>query len=85
MGTEEHLSGADGSTAARWQPSPWVLERRDRISFQLQPLPALGDPAPITQALAAARLAEDLGFDAVSFGDHPLFLDCWLWLAAVAS
>jgi alkanesulfonate monooxygenase SsuD/methylene tetrahydromethanopterin reductase-like flavin-dependent oxidoreductase (luciferase family) len=69
----------------RWQPSPWVVERRDRISFHLQPLPADDDPAPIDRALAAAQLAEDLGFDAVSFGDHPLYLDCWVWLAAVAT
>ena len=31
------------------------------------------------------RLAEELGFDAVSFGDHPLLLDCWVWLAAAAT
>ena len=41
--------------------------------------------APIERALAAARLAEELGFDAVSFGDHPILLDCWVWLAAVAA
>jgi alkanesulfonate monooxygenase SsuD/methylene tetrahydromethanopterin reductase-like flavin-dependent oxidoreductase (luciferase family) len=78
----------------RWQPSPWVVERRDRISFQLQPLPSLSqllpsviydDPEPIKRAIAAAQLAEELGFDAVSFGDHPLVFDCWIWLAAVAT
>jgi alkanesulfonate monooxygenase SsuD/methylene tetrahydromethanopterin reductase-like flavin-dependent oxidoreductase (luciferase family) len=81
-----HAAGAaDDSARARWQPSPWVLERRGRISFQVQPCPTPDEPAPIERALAAARLAEELGFDAVSFGDHPILLDCWVWLAAVAA
>jgi alkanesulfonate monooxygenase SsuD/methylene tetrahydromethanopterin reductase-like flavin-dependent oxidoreductase (luciferase family) len=62
-----------------------VLERRDRISFQLQPSLVLGDPAPMARVLAAARLAEELGFDAVSFGDHPVLSDCWSRLAAIAT
>jgi alkanesulfonate monooxygenase SsuD/methylene tetrahydromethanopterin reductase-like flavin-dependent oxidoreductase (luciferase family) len=83
---DPHAAGtAADSSPAPWRPSPWVLERRGRISFQVQPFPALDDPAPTERALAAARLAEELGFDAVSFGDHPLFLDCWVWLAAVAA
>jgi alkanesulfonate monooxygenase SsuD/methylene tetrahydromethanopterin reductase-like flavin-dependent oxidoreductase (luciferase family) len=75
----------DHPSHRRWQPSPWVVERRNRISFQLQPSPALDDPASITPALGAARLAEELGFDAVSFGDHPMLLDCGVWLAAAAA
>ena len=83
---DPHAGGAvDESARARWQPLPWVLERRGRISFQVQPFPTPDEPAPIERALAAARLAEELGFDAVSFGDHPLLLDCWVWLAAAAA
>jgi alkanesulfonate monooxygenase SsuD/methylene tetrahydromethanopterin reductase-like flavin-dependent oxidoreductase (luciferase family) len=68
-----------------WQPSPWVLERRGRISFQIQPCPTLDEPAPIERALATVEVAEELGFDAVAFGDHPIMLDCWVWLAAAAT
>jgi alkanesulfonate monooxygenase SsuD/methylene tetrahydromethanopterin reductase-like flavin-dependent oxidoreductase (luciferase family) len=77
--------GPAGAGPARREPAPWVLERRGRVSFQVQPFPPPGDPAPVDTGLAAARLAEDLGFDAVSFGDHPVLLDCWTWLAAVAA
>jgi alkanesulfonate monooxygenase SsuD/methylene tetrahydromethanopterin reductase-like flavin-dependent oxidoreductase (luciferase family) len=42
-------------------------------------------PAPIERALATVDVAEELGFDAASFGDHPVMLDCWVWLAAVAT
>jgi hypothetical protein len=96
MGTEQRAGGAaapdpppagavgDGAPA-RWQPSPWVLERRGRNRFQVQPCPVFEDRAPIERALAYARLAEELGFDAVSFGDHPMLLDCWVWLAAAAA
>jgi alkanesulfonate monooxygenase SsuD/methylene tetrahydromethanopterin reductase-like flavin-dependent oxidoreductase (luciferase family) len=71
--------------ARHWQASPWVVECRGRISYQIQPTPTLEEPAPIQRALATAQLAEELGFDAVSFGDHPAMLDCWVWLAAVAT
>jgi alkanesulfonate monooxygenase SsuD/methylene tetrahydromethanopterin reductase-like flavin-dependent oxidoreductase (luciferase family) len=69
----------------QWQPSAWVIERRGRISFQVQPTPTLEEPAPIERALATVKLAEELGFDAVSFGDHPAMLDCWVWLAAAST
>ena len=37
---DPHAAGAaDDSPRARWQPSPWVLERRGRISFQVQTFP----------------------------------------------
>ncbi len=97
MDVEERRSGAttadphaseptdDDTAQGRWQPSPWVLERRGRISFQFQPFPTFDESAPIEQAVAAARLAEELGLDAVSFGDHPILLDCWVWLAAAAA
>jgi alkanesulfonate monooxygenase SsuD/methylene tetrahydromethanopterin reductase-like flavin-dependent oxidoreductase (luciferase family) len=68
-----------------WQPSPWVVEHRGRISFQVQPCPTLEEPSPIERALATVEVAEELGFDAVSFGDHPMMLDCWVWLAAAAA
>jgi alkanesulfonate monooxygenase SsuD/methylene tetrahydromethanopterin reductase-like flavin-dependent oxidoreductase (luciferase family) len=62
-----------------------MVERRGRISFQVQTCPTLDERAPIERALATVELAEELGFDAVSFGDHPIMLDCWVWLAAAAT
>jgi hypothetical protein len=95
VNADKQLSGAStpGPDAARpadvsgrcWQPSPWVVERRGRISFQVQPCPTLDEPAPIERALATVEVAEELGFDAVAFGDHPIMLDCWVWLAAAAT
>ena len=94
MNADDRPSGVSNSEpkAARravdserfWQPSPWVVEHRGRISFQVQPCPTLVEPAPIERALATVEFAEELGFDAVSFGDHPMMLDCWVWLAAAA-
>jgi alkanesulfonate monooxygenase SsuD/methylene tetrahydromethanopterin reductase-like flavin-dependent oxidoreductase (luciferase family) len=62
-----------------------VVERRGRINFQIQPCPTLDERAPIERALATVELAEELGFDAVGFGDHPMMVDCWVWLAAAAT
>jgi Luciferase-like monooxygenase len=48
-------------------------------------LPSLRRVRAHRSGAAAARLAEELGLDAVSFGDHPTLLDCWVWLAAAAA
>ncbi|HEX5417332.1 MAG TPA: TIGR03619 family F420-dependent LLM class oxidoreductase [Chloroflexota bacterium] len=68
-----------------WQLSPWVAERRGRIGFALQVFPIDTRVDPARHLLAAGRLAEDLGFDALFLGDHPAWaLECWVHLAALA-
>ncbi|HEX6737515.1 MAG TPA: LLM class flavin-dependent oxidoreductase [Vicinamibacteria bacterium] len=65
--------------------SPWVAERRGRIGFALQIFPIDTKEEPARHLLAAGRLAEELGFDAVFLGDHPAWaLECWVHLAALA-
>jgi alkanesulfonate monooxygenase SsuD/methylene tetrahydromethanopterin reductase-like flavin-dependent oxidoreductase (luciferase family) len=69
-----------------WTMSPWVAAHRDRISFALQVFPIDTPHAPARHLLAAARLAEAVGFDAFFVGDHPAWgLDPWVHLAAVAA
>jgi alkanesulfonate monooxygenase SsuD/methylene tetrahydromethanopterin reductase-like flavin-dependent oxidoreductase (luciferase family) len=59
---------------------PWVVERRDRITFGLAIAPALGAPLVDT-----AKRVEALGFDAFYVGDHPGWEhDCWIQLALLA-
>src|SRR6185437_9996571 len=68
-----------------WQLSPWVAEHRGRIGFALQVFPIDTKVDPARHLLAAGRLAEDLGFDALFLGDHPAWaLECWVHLAALA-
>jgi alkanesulfonate monooxygenase SsuD/methylene tetrahydromethanopterin reductase-like flavin-dependent oxidoreductase (luciferase family) len=50
---------------------PWVAERRDRITFGLQLSASRGPQDPGPALVAAARVADGLGFDAVYLGDHP--------------
>src|SRR5215217_792940 len=64
---------------------PWVAERRDRITFGLQLSASRGTQAPGPALVAAARVADDLGFDAVYLGDHPAWSpDPFLHFAAMA-
>lgn len=59
---------------------PWVVERRDRITFGVVLTPAVG--APMTET---AKRVEALGFDAFYVGDHPGWLpDCWVQLTLLA-
>jgi alkanesulfonate monooxygenase SsuD/methylene tetrahydromethanopterin reductase-like flavin-dependent oxidoreductase (luciferase family) len=60
-----------GWPAIDWQPSAWVHEFRDRIGFAVQVFPIDTPTDPGRHLLAAARLAEDLSFDAFFVGDHP--------------
>jgi alkanesulfonate monooxygenase SsuD/methylene tetrahydromethanopterin reductase-like flavin-dependent oxidoreductase (luciferase family) len=53
------------------QPHPWVLARRERVTFGLQAFAPLGDPEPGAKVLRAGRLADELGLDAFYIGDHP--------------
>ncbi|HMM43501.1 MAG TPA: hypothetical protein PKA95_16535, partial [Thermomicrobiales bacterium] len=50
---------------------PWVVERRERVTFGLLAFAHPRDPAPVASVLAAGRLADRLGVDAVYPGDHP--------------
>jgi alkanesulfonate monooxygenase SsuD/methylene tetrahydromethanopterin reductase-like flavin-dependent oxidoreductase (luciferase family) len=69
----------------QWSLSPWIAEHCDRVSFALQVFPNDTKTDPTKQLLAAGRLAEDLGFDAFFFGDHPAWgLECWVHMAALA-
>ena len=70
---------------ADWPLSPWVEERRERVSFGLQIFPIDTKIDPARHLLAAGQLAEELGFDALLLGDHPAWaLECWVHLAALA-
>ena len=66
-------------------PHPWVVERRERVTFGVQPVARPDDPRSGERMLAAGRLADDLGLDAVYFGDHPAQTsEVWLHLSALA-
>ncbi len=56
------------------------------IGFGLQVFPVETRNDPTRALLAAGRLAEELGFDAFFFGDHPAWgLECWVHMAALAT
>ena len=56
---------------ATWTSSPWVGQHQNRVGFGLQVFPIDTPSDPVRQMLAAGRHAEELGFDAFFFGDHP--------------
>lgn len=63
---------------------PWVAERKGQIRFAAQ-LNAGDAPEPGRALVAAARGVEELGFDAVYLGDHPVWTpDVYLHLTAIA-
>ena len=65
-----------------WQTHPWVARAEHEIRFATAGGP-LRDPE---QILGFARHAEELGFDAVWYNDHPMrLLDCFSVLSAVAA
>jgi alkanesulfonate monooxygenase SsuD/methylene tetrahydromethanopterin reductase-like flavin-dependent oxidoreductase (luciferase family) len=64
---------------------PWVEGRRDRVTFALQLGTGGEGPDPGRQRIAAARLADELGFEALYLGDHPAWgPDPFLLFAAMA-
>lgn len=72
--------------SAQQSPSPWVEQHRERVGFGLQVFPLDTPDEPVRRMLAAGRLAEELGFDAFYFGDHPSWgPECWLHMAALAA
>lgn len=63
----------------------WVEDRRDRVTFGLQAVPAPRSPRPGHQVVEAALLAEELGLDAFYVPDHPAWApEAWVHLAAIA-
>lgn len=72
--------------ALDWQQSAWPQQFRDRTGFAVQVFPIDTPTDPARHLVAAARLAEELGFDAFSVGDHPAWaLDPFVHLAAIAA
>ncbi len=64
---------------------PWVVERRERVTFGLLAFAYRSDPAPTASVLAAGQLADRLGLDAFYLGDHPArTTDPWAMLSALA-
>ena len=68
-------------TTTSWEAHPFVAEASERIRFATAGGP-MGSP---DELVAFARAAEDRGFDACWYNDHPLrLLGCWSLLAAMA-
>ena len=66
-------------------PHPWVVERRERVTFGVQAFARPDDPQPGARVLAAGRLVDELGLDAFYIGDHPAQqTEVWMHLAALA-
>jgi len=64
----------------------WVEQHRDRVGVGVQLFAQPDDPTPARTLLAAGRLADELGLDAVFLGDHPAYApEAWLHLAALAA
>ena len=69
-----------------WPLSPWVKSHRDIVNFGLHVFPIETKDDPIRYMLDAGRLAEELGFDAFIFSDHPAWgPECWVHMAALAA
>lgn len=63
---------------------PWVAERKGQFRFAAQ-LNAGSNPEPGRTLVEAARGIEEIGFDAVFLGDHPVWTpDVYLHLTAMA-
>jgi alkanesulfonate monooxygenase SsuD/methylene tetrahydromethanopterin reductase-like flavin-dependent oxidoreductase (luciferase family) len=68
-----------------WPIHSWVAEHQEQIGFALQVFPIDTANDPVGNMLAAGRLAEELGFDAFIFCDHPGWgPECWVHMAALA-
>jgi alkanesulfonate monooxygenase SsuD/methylene tetrahydromethanopterin reductase-like flavin-dependent oxidoreductase (luciferase family) len=72
--------------AKAWPLSSWVAEHRDRVGFSLHVFPLDTKDEPVKRMLDAGQLAEELGFDAFIFSDHPAWgPECWVHMAALAA
>jgi len=66
--------------------SPWVAERRDRVSFSVQAFAWNDDPTPGHSVVEAGIACERVGLDGYFIGDHPAYAtEAWLHLTAVAA
>lgn len=64
---------------------PWVASIRDRITFGLQVIARSGEPEPGKKIVTAAKIADELGFEALYLGDHPAWSpEPWTHFAALA-
>ncbi|MCC6792411.1 MAG: LLM class flavin-dependent oxidoreductase [Thermomicrobiales bacterium] len=64
---------------------PWIASIRDRVTFGLQVVARAGEPEPGKKIVAAARVADELGFEALYLGDHPAWSpEPWTHFAAMA-
>ena len=69
-----------------WQQSAWARQFQDHAGFAVHVFPIDTLVNPAQHLVATARLAEELGFDALFVGDHPAWaLDPFLHLAAIAA
>jgi alkanesulfonate monooxygenase SsuD/methylene tetrahydromethanopterin reductase-like flavin-dependent oxidoreductase (luciferase family) len=72
--------------AHEWPHSPWVAEFQDRVGFALLVFPIETPVDPARHLLAAGRLAEELGYDAILLADHPAWgLECFVHMAVLAA
>jgi alkanesulfonate monooxygenase SsuD/methylene tetrahydromethanopterin reductase-like flavin-dependent oxidoreductase (luciferase family) len=72
--------------ADTWSLAPWVAEHQDHVGFSLHVFPIDTQDEPVQRMLEAGRLAEELGFDAFVFSDHPAWgPECWVHMAALAA
>jgi probable F420-dependent oxidoreductase len=72
--------------ALDWQQSAWAQQFHDHVGFAVHVFPIDTPVDPARHLLASARLAEELGFDAIFVGDHPAWaLDPFVHLAAIAA
>jgi len=64
---------------------PWVIERRERVTFGVQAFARPDDPEPGKRVIAAGQLVDQLRLDAFYIGDHPAQqTEVWMHLAALA-
>ena len=73
----------DGRTEAPWVTHPWVAEGQQRLRFGAG---VLSPRSGIAQAIAHARLTEELGLDSFWVQDHPTSSPArWSTLTALAA
>ena len=71
--------------ATSWPSTPWVEQHRGRVGFGVQVFPIDTPTDRARHLLAAGRLVEALGFDALFLGDHPAWgPEPWVHLGALA-
>lgn len=65
--------------------NPWVASIRDRVTFGLQVIARPDEPHPGKKVVTAAKLADELEYEAIYLGDHPAWSpEPWVHFAAMA-